>query len=135
MNTQSIGSKFKPLFEAEKRRIIQNSRVAVSELTVASEDMMDEMDFTTAEVDNQMRLRLRNREALYLRKIDEAMERIKSGTFGMCERCEEEIESRRLEARPTTTLCVACKEAQEKNEKVHIDGHRHKSLGKTLKLA
>jgi len=48
---------------------------------------------------------------------DEALARIEDGTFGVCERCEEPISLKRLEARPVTTLCIRCKEEQEKKEK------------------
>ena len=50
-------------------------------------------------------------------KIDKALARIESGTFGICEKCEEEISLKRLEARPVTTLCIRCKEEQEQKEK------------------
>jgi DnaK suppressor protein len=82
-----------------------------------------------------MRMRLRNREALFLRKIDEALRRIADGSFGECEECGDDIELKRLEARPTATMCVACKEEAERREHVHIDGHRPKSLGAKLRLA
>jgi DnaK suppressor protein len=45
------------------------------------------------------------------------MARIENGTFGICEICEEEISVKRLEARPVTTMCIRCKEEQEKQEK------------------
>jgi DnaK suppressor protein len=47
------------------------------------------------------------------------MSRIEDGTFGSCGDCEEPIEVRRLEARPMSTLCVACKEKQEHREKIY----------------
>lgn len=128
-------AKFKSLFEHEKTRLLFSGRVSNEQFTVQSDDLMDEVDFTSFEIENQMRMRLASREALYLKKIEEALLRIQAGTFGQCEECEEDIEIKRLEARPTTTLCVACKEAAEKNEKVHIDGHSHKSLGRTIKFA
>jgi DnaK suppressor protein len=51
-----------------------------------------------------------------LRKIDEALARISSGNFGECEGCGDEIAIKRLEARPTTTFCISCKEQQENRE-------------------
>ena len=51
------------------------------------------------------------------KKIDDALARIEGGTFGICEICEEEISVKRLEARPVTTMCIRCKEEQEKQEK------------------
>ena len=128
-------AKFKTLFENEKRRLLFSGRSATEKFAIKSDDLMDEVDFTSFQIENQMRMRLATREALYLKKIEEALERIRAGTFGRCERCEEEIELRRLEARPTTTLCVACKEASERKEKLHIDGHAHKSLGRQIKFA
>lgn len=128
-------NKFKTLFETEKQKLLRSTRIVSENFTAHSDDLMDEMDFTSFEIENQMRMRLRNREALYLKKIDEALERIQSGVFGLCDKCEEDIELKRLEARPTTTLCVACKESQERSEKLHIDGHQHKSLGRTVKFA
>ncbi len=128
-------SKFKNLFEAEKKKLLFSAQTPSEQFSVHSEDMMDEVDFTSFEIENQMRMRLRNRESLYLKKIEEALERIQSGVFGLCDKCEEDIEMKRLEARPTTTLCVACKESEERSEKLHIDGHKHKSLGKTIRFA
>ncbi len=133
--TPEFQTKFKTLFETEKNRLLFSGSVVNEQFTVQSDDLMDEADFTSFEIDNQMRMRLRNREAMYLKKINEALERIESGTFGSCEKCEEDIEMKRLEARPTTTLCVSCKESEERIEKLHIDGHKPKSLGRTVKFA
>lgn len=128
--------KFRNLFENEKKRLLFTGRIVNEEFNIQPEEMMDEVDFTSFELENQMRMRLRNRESLYLKKIEEALQRIDQGEFGLCESCGEEIEAKRLEARPTTTMCVACKEASEKSEKLHIDGHRHKSVGSSkIRLA
>jgi DnaK suppressor protein len=52
-----------------------------------------------------------------LAKIEEALERVEDGSFGVCEACGEEIGIKRLEARPVTTLCIDCKTLQETKEK------------------
>ena len=52
-----------------------------------------------------------------LRDVEHAIAKIGDGTFGICERCEEDISPKRLEARPVTTLCIRCKEEQEKKER------------------
>ena len=135
IRTPEFQAKFKSLFEHEKNRLLFAGRATSDKFAVQADDLMDEVDFTSFEIENQMRMRLATREALYLKKIDEALERINGGTFGQCDECEEDIELRRLEARPTTTLCVACKEASERSEKLHIDGHSHKSLGRSIKFA
>jgi DnaK suppressor protein len=126
--------KFKGMFEEQKKNLIYTHVVLNEEFNLKKDDMLDETDMTSVETETNMRIRLRNREALFLKKINEALARIKDGTFGACEACCEDIEIKRLEARPTTTLCVLCKEEQERRETLHIDGHRHKSVGR-LRLA
>jgi RNA polymerase-binding transcription factor DksA len=61
--------------------------------------------------------RLRGREKVFLDKIEKALRKIEDGTFGVCEECAEEISVKRLEARPETTLCIRCKEDQERMER------------------
>jgi DnaK suppressor protein len=130
-----VARKFRTLFEEQKKNMISSRSLIDQGLAVNPDDLADEADLTSSELEASMRMRLRNRETLYLKKIDEALKRIAEGTFGHCESCEEEIEMRRLEARPTTTLCLGCKEEEERRETLHIDGHQHKSLGRRLKLA
>jgi DnaK suppressor protein len=127
--------KFKSLFETERQKLLYSNRIQIEGFDLNKDDMLDEVDMTSSELETSMRMRLRNREALFLKKIDEALDRIASGTFGDCETCGEEIETKRLEARPTTTMCVGCKEESERRELLHIDGHKPKSLGRRLRLA
>ena len=61
--------------------------------------------------------RLRGREKSLLSKLDLALKKIEDGSFGVCEVCEEPIGKKRLEARPETTLCIKCKEDQEREER------------------
>jgi len=75
-------------------------------------------DQATAETDRNFMLRLRGREQRLLKKIDEAIDRIDSGTFGICEDCGNEIDIKRLEVRPVTTMCIECKTLQEEEEKL-----------------
>jgi len=75
-------------------------------------------DQATAETERSFMLRLRGRERRLLKKIENAIERIEQGIFGICEKCASEIDIRRLEARPVTTLCIECKIQQEEEEKL-----------------
>jgi len=126
---------FKNLFEEERRNLIYSHRIVNEEFQLNQDDLLDELDLTSTEMEQSMRLRLRNREALYLKKIEEALARINEGTFGECEKCGDDIDAKRMLARPTTTMCVHCKEEQERLEHLHIDGHMHKSLGNKIRLA
>jgi DnaK suppressor protein len=98
------------------------------------EALVDPSDLANSELESSVQTRLRTREALYLKKIDASLQRIEEGTFGQCLQCGEEIETKRLEARPTTSVCVNCKENQERQELIYIQEHIHKSLGKRIKL-
>lgn len=75
-------------------------------------------DQASAETDRSFMLRLRGREQRLLKKIEDAIERIDNGVFGICDRCGEEIDIKRLEARPVTTMCIECKIQQEEEEKL-----------------
>jgi DnaK suppressor protein len=74
-------------------------------------------DQASAETDRNFMLRLRGREQRLLKKIDEAIDRIENNIFGICEDCGEEVDIKRLEARPVTTMCIDCKTLQEEEEK------------------
>lgn len=76
----------------------------------------DPTDRASLESERNLTLRIRDRERKLRNKIDDALARIETGTFGVCEVCGEEIGPERLEARPVTTLCINCKESQEKDE-------------------
>ena len=55
------------------------------------------------------------RSGEYVEYLDEALERIENGTFGKCRTCGEEIGRARLEAVPTATQCISCKEGREES--------------------
>ena len=75
-------------------------------------------DQATAETDRNFILRLRDRERLLLKKIEETIERIDRADYGICEECGNEIGIKRLEARPVTTYCIDCKTRQEEEERI-----------------
>lgn len=124
--------KFKKLFEEQKKSLLFSDRVVREDFSVNSDDRFDELDQATSDIEQSMRMRLRNREALYLKKLEEALRRIDEGTFGDCDECGEEIGQNRLLARPTATLCVHCKEEQERKEVLTAAGRTSKSLGETM---
>ena len=64
-----------------------------------------------------LELRNRDRERKLIKKIDETIARIDTGEYGYCESCGVEIGLKRLEARPTATLCIDCKTLDEFKEK------------------
>ena len=75
-------------------------------------------DQATAEMDQHFMLSLKERERNLLKQIDDALARLAADQYGICKECGEEIPLRRLQARPMTTLCIACKTLQEEDEKI-----------------
>ncbi len=129
---KEVLKRFKKLFEDQKANVLYNDRVIREDFQVSVDDRLDDVDQASAEAEQALRMRLRNRESLLIKKIDEALRRIEEGTFGTCQSCENDIEIKRLEARPTATLCIACKEDEERREVLTADGRRSKSLGSTM---
>jgi DnaK suppressor protein len=81
----------------------------------------DLTDRASAETDRALELRTRDRARKLIGKIDAALERIESGTYGYCEETGEPISLRRLEARPIATLSIEAQERHERMEKTHRD--------------
>ena len=110
--------RFKKKLEDDKKALLASARKTLTEeATFDTDDLPDEIDLASSEYTQSMVFRLRDREKFLLKKIDDAISRIEGGTYGICEICEEEISIKRLEARPVTTMCIRCKEEQEKQEK------------------
>jgi DnaK suppressor protein len=77
----------------------------------------DPNDRATQESEFSLELRTRDRERRLIKKIDDSLKEIESGDYGYCESCGIEIGIRRLEARPTASLCIDCKTIDEIREK------------------
>jgi DnaK suppressor protein len=106
----------RPILLQQKEELLNEAEMAMNALPEPSV-FPDLGDQASAETDRSFMLRLRGREQRLLNKIDEAMERLDAGSFGICDSCGEEIGIGRLKARPVATLCIHCKEEQEEEEK------------------
>ena len=110
--------KFKTLLTEKRDEIIKKAKQTLEEdMALDANDLPDEMDLASSEYLQSFTFRLRGREKVFLDKIEKALAKIEDGSFGTCEECGEEIQVKRLEARPETTLCIRCKEDQERLEK------------------
>jgi DnaK suppressor protein len=78
----------------------------------------DLVDWATAEQEREIGLRIIERDAALRGEVMLALEKIKDGTYGVCESCDQEIESERLEALPITLLCIECKKKEEAKERL-----------------
>lgn len=77
----------------------------------------DPSDRASQEEEFSIELRTRDRERKLIKKIEDALERLRNDDFGYCEACGIEIGLKRLEARPTATLCIDCKTLSEIKER------------------
>ncbi|HWO41450.1 MAG TPA: RNA polymerase-binding protein DksA [Candidatus Eisenbacteria bacterium] len=81
------------------------------------ENFPDPSDRASMEANRNSILRIRDRERKLIFKIQDALQRLDNGAYGICEECGEEIGIERLKARPVTTLCIECKSKQEMAER------------------
>ena len=110
--------KFRKILEDKREDVIERAKATMAEeMTLDTSDLPDEMDLASAEYNQSFTFRLRGRERVFLKKIEKALKKLDVGEFGVCEECEEPIALKRLEARPETTLCIRCKEEQEREER------------------
>jgi DnaK suppressor protein len=97
---------------------------------------MDAYDLASEERDRDISLILSDRDRAKLQAIDEALERINAGSYGICEMCELDIAEERLKALPFTRLCVSCQAEQEREAKQQRRsdddrGYRRFAVGET----
>jgi DnaK suppressor protein len=105
--------------EQQRKALLSDAGEMIGQgITYGAENLPDLGDQASAVTDQNFMLRLKEREQKLLKKIDEALDRMANGTFGVCESCGGEIGIKRLKARPVTTLCIECKTKQEEDEKV-----------------
>lgn len=81
------------------------------------EALPDVSDQASAEEDQRFSMRIMEREQNLLKKVNEALDRMKNQNYGICEQCGEDIPYKRLKARPVTTFCIECKTLQEQKER------------------
>ena len=118
---QSQLDEFRELLKNEKERLLDKAMHTLkNEIELSKDDMADEADLASALTDQSLSLRLRGRERTLIEKIDLALLRIDTGEFGTCVICEDDIDVERLRVRAVTTMCIACKEEQERRERQYL---------------
>lgn len=108
---------FRDILRAWKRELMEEVDRTVHHMQDEAANFPDPNDRATQESEFTMELRTRDRERKLIKKIDEAMDKLDKDEYGYCDSCGVEIGIRRLEARPTATLCIDCKTLDEIREK------------------
>ena len=108
---------FEKILNSWKTDLMEEVDRTVHHMQDDASNFPDPNDRATQESEFSLELRTRDRERKLIKKIDEALTEIDAGDYGYCETCGVEIGIRRLEARPTATLCIDCKTMDEIREK------------------
>jgi len=116
MNPRQLAH-FRKMLEEMKRELSQDIDRTVHTMQDEATIFADPNDRASQESDMSLELRNRDRERKLIKKIDETIVRIDAGEYGYCDSCGVEIGLKRLEARPTATLCIDCKTLDEMREK------------------
>ena len=108
---------FRDILLAWKKQLMEEVDSTIHHLQEEASNFADPSDRASQEEEFSLELRTRDRERKLIKKINEAMERIDDDEYGYCDACGIEIGVRRLEARPTATMCIDCKNLAENKEK------------------
>lgn len=116
MNPRQV-EHFRAILLGWKKKLMTGVDHTLNHIQDQSANFPDPNDRATQESEFALVLRTRDRERKLIRKIDETISSLNNGDYGYCETCGIEIGIRRLEARPTATLCYDCKVIDEIREK------------------
>lgn len=116
MNDSQV-SHFQSILKNWKTELMKEVDRTVHHMQDDAANFPDPNDRATQESEFGLELRTRDRERKLIKKIDESIADLDSGDYGCCESCGIDIGLRRLEARPTATLCIDCKTLDEIREK------------------
>jgi DnaK suppressor protein len=112
---------FRELLQAKIAELSGEQQKTLADMTITDERLADIADLASFHTERSFELRIRDRERKLIAKMQETIQMIDNGTYGICETCGEEISEKRLIARPVTTLCIQCKTVQERIEKLKGD--------------
>lgn len=108
---------FTALLQAWKKELMEEVDRTVSHMRDEASNFPDPADRATQEEEFSLELRTRDRERKLIKKIESTLDLIEGDDYGYCETCGVDIGIRRLEARPTATLCIDCKTLDEIKER------------------
>ena len=110
--------RYRSLLEGQLASLVGTAEQTVHRMAdEAGEEIPDPNDRATLEEDRNWSLRLRDRDRRLIGKIEDALARLETGTFGRCMACGGAIPPARLRARPVTDLCIDCKTEAERAER------------------
>ena len=115
--SEAMRAHFTDILNKWKLELMQEVDRTVHHMQDEAANFPDPADRASQEEEFSLELRARDRERKLIKKIDEALGRLEAGEYGYCDSCGVEIGLKRLEARPTATMCIDCKTLEEIRER------------------
>ena len=115
--SEEMRAHFTAILNQWKKELMEEVDRTVHHMQDEAANFPDPADRASQEEEFSLELRARDRERKLIKKIDETLQLIEDNEYGWCDSCGVEIGIRRLEARPTATLCIDCKTLAEIKEK------------------
>lgn len=120
MNAEQL-QEFREQLEQQRQELLEKILDTLDDVELSQDARADEVDLANVLAEQNFNLRLRGRERKLIDKINHAIQRIEANEFGECVSCGEDIALKRLRARPVTTMCIDCKEEEERREQHYSD--------------
>lgn len=143
MNKKPVAAGRKKFLERARENLLEMKTKLLGEIDSElraeregnKDEGMDTYDLASEERDREINFILSDRERVKLQQIDDALERLDDGTYGVCESCGLEIAEERLTAMPFTRLCRDCQQDQEREAKSQRrfdeDRNAYRKIGST----
>jgi DnaK suppressor protein len=120
MNAKDVVKLKKKLLTERERLLNTAASSRKNEFSIATEDLADEADLTSVEMSQGVVFSLREKEQRTLAEIDAALQKMEEGNYGLCEECDIEIGSKRLDINPTARFCITHQEEHERKKKLYV---------------
>jgi len=115
--SEPMRAHFTLILQKWKLELMQEVDRTVHHMQDEAANFPDPADRASQEEEFSLELRARDRERKLIKKIDQTLQLVEDNEYGWCDSCGVEIGIRRLEARPTATMCIDCKTLAEIKEK------------------
>ena len=115
--TNKEKQELRQILETQLQGLISKTGNRVAGLVTTSVESPEKVEQSSLDYSRSLSLRISDRESRLIRKIQQALDKIENGEYGICDLCGKGISIARLRVRPVTTLCIACKTRQESLEK------------------
>lgn len=116
MNRKDLEQTKEQLLIIKNKILNEGILTSKQDLSISPEELADESDLATQVINQHVSLNMREREFNKIRLIDQALQRIHDGSYGVCEECDEDISKKRLKYQPWTTLCIIHAEEYERKQ-------------------